>query len=65
MKVDASNLIHAHRVSEQAYLRHAENLKRMQALVDEEAKQIKETEAKCKAQEHDANLTTGRVDVSV
>ena len=65
MKVDASNLIHAHKVSEQAYLRHAENLKRMQALVDEEAKQIKATEAKCKAQEHDANLTTGRVDVTV
>ena len=65
MKVDASNLIHAHRVSEEAYLRHAENLKRMQALVDEEAIQIKATEAKCTAQEHDANLTTGRVDVSV
>ena len=65
MKVDASNLIHAHRVSEQAYLRHAENLKRMQALVDEEAKQIKIIENKCEAQERDASLTTGRVDVTV
>ena len=65
MKVDASNLIHAHRVSEEAYLRHAENLKRMQMLVDEEAKKIKATEAKCDAQERDASLTTGRVDVTV
>lgn len=65
MKVDASNLIHAHKVSEQAYLRHAENLKRMQALVDEEAKKIKIIENKYEAQERDASLTTGRVDVTV
>lgn len=65
MKVDSSNLIHAHRVSEQAYLCHAKNLKRMQAMVDEEAKKIKELNAKCAAREREANFTTGQVDVTV
>jgi len=65
MKVDSSNLIHAHRVSEQAYLCYAENLKRMQALVDEKAKKIKELDAKCEAREREANFTTGRIDVTV
>ena len=65
MKVDASNLLHAHRISEQAYLRHASNLKRMQAIVDEEAKKIKKLNAKCEAKEREASLTTGRIDVTV
>lgn len=65
MKVDASALLHAHRVSEQAYLCKAANLKRMQAIVDAEARRIKELDAQCEARERKANFTTGRVDVFV
>jgi len=65
MKIDVSNLIHAHKVSEQAYLCYAENLKRMQAIVDAEARRIKELDAQCETREREANFTTGRVDVFV